>query len=74
MTAQFSLTELPEFDGHELVFFGADTKAGLRCIIAVHNRNLGPETGGTRYYAYASESDALRDALRLAEKIVGIKR
>jgi glutamate dehydrogenase/leucine dehydrogenase len=52
--------------GHEQVIFCHDQGSGMRAIIAVHNTALGPARGGTRYANYASEEDALEDALRLA--------
>ncbi len=54
------------FDQHEQVVFGHDPESGLRAIVAIHNTNLGPALGGCRMYPYASEQDALEDALRLA--------
>ncbi len=54
------------FDQHEQVVFGQDPLSGLCAIIAIHNTNLGPALGGCRMYPYASEQDALEDALRLA--------
>lgn len=59
-------TQLPEFDNHELVVFATDKKSGLKSFIAIHNTNLGPATGGTRYWNYRSEQEALRDVLRLS--------
>lgn len=56
----------PSFDGHEQVLFCHDTATGLRAIIAVHNRNLGPALGGCRMYPYADDQAALRDVLRLS--------
>jgi leucine dehydrogenase len=52
--------------GHEQVVFCQDPAAGYRAIIAVHSTALGPATGGTRYWPYASTEDALLDALRLS--------
>jgi leucine dehydrogenase len=49
----------------EVVFFN-DPPSGLRAIIAIHSTALGPSLGGTRFYPFASEEDALRDVLRLA--------
>lgn len=51
---------------HEYVAFGSDQEAGLRAIIAVHSTVLGPALGGTRFYPYSSEENALEDALRLS--------
>ena len=56
----------PDFDQHELLAFRDDPATGLRAIIAVHNSNLGPATGGCRMYPYANNEDALRDVLRLS--------
>jgi leucine dehydrogenase len=55
-----------ERDGHEEVVFGYDRDAGLKAIIAIHNTSLGPALGGTRMWPYESESDALKDVLRLS--------
>jgi len=52
---------------HEQVVFCRDRVTGLRAIIAIHDTRLGPALGGTRCYPYASEGDALRDALRLSQ-------
>ena len=57
----------PEFDDHEQVVFASDPIAGLRAIIAIHNTNLGPAVGGCRIWPYASEADAIADALRLSK-------
>jgi leucine dehydrogenase len=52
--------------GHEQVVFCHNPDAGLKAIIALHNTVLGPALGGVRMRAYADESDALRDVLRLS--------
>ena len=52
--------------GHEQIVFARDEKVGLRAIIAVHNTNLGPALGGSRFWNYASEEEALFDVLRLS--------
>lgn len=56
----------PEFAGHERVIHVADRRTGLRAIIAIHDRTLGPAVGGCRLYPYASNIDALADVLRLS--------
>jgi leucine dehydrogenase len=53
--------------GHEQVVFVTDPAVRLRVIIAVHSTALGPSLGGIRFWRYASEDDALVDALRLSE-------
>jgi leucine dehydrogenase len=52
--------------GHERVLLATDAAVGYRGIIAVHNTALGPAVGGTRFWNYASEEEALTDALRLS--------
>lgn len=52
--------------GHEQVVYARDEATGLRTIIAVHDTTLGPAVGGTRFWDYASEDDALYDVLRLS--------
>lgn len=52
--------------GHEQVSFASDRKSGYRGIIAVHNTILGPALGGTRFWNYGTDAEALIDALRLA--------
>jgi leucine dehydrogenase len=49
----------------EVVFFH-DPPTGLRAIVAIHSTTLGPSLGGTRFFAFDSEQEALRDVLRLA--------
>jgi leucine dehydrogenase len=51
---------------HETVLIGRDAASGYHGIIAVHSTALGPAVGGTRFWNYASEEDALTDALRLS--------
>ena len=51
---------------HEQVVVCSDKKVGLRVIIAIHNTSLGPALGGTRMWSYASDEEAMRDALRLS--------
>jgi valine dehydrogenase (NAD+) len=51
---------------HEQVVFCRDVESGLKAIIAVHSTALGPALGGTRFYPYASEADALADVLALS--------
>ena len=62
---------------HEEIYYTKCEKTGLRAIAAIHNTSLGPlvtdegdkiyATGGTRFYNYSSEFDALIDVLRLSE-------
>lgn len=50
--------------GHEQVVFFHHRESRLRCIVAIHSTVLGPALGGLRMWPYASEDDALKDALR----------
>lgn len=52
--------------GHEQIVFARDEKTGLKTIISVHDTTLGPACGGTRFWNYDSEEDALYDVLRLS--------
>lgn len=51
---------------HELVLIGRDEAVGYHGIIAIHSTTLGPAVGGTRFWNYDSEEEALTDALRLS--------
>lgn len=51
---------------HEQVLICQDNHTGLKAIIAVHNTVLGPGLGGTRMWKYATEAEAINDALRLS--------
>lgn len=53
--------------GHEQVVFCHDRATGLRAIIALYSTALGPGLGGTRFYPYEHEDDALSDVLQLSE-------
>jgi valine dehydrogenase (NAD+) len=53
--------------GHEQIVFCRDDETGLRAIISVHDTTLGPALGGTRFYPYGSEAEALTDGLRLSQ-------
>ena len=52
--------------GHEQVVLGHDPASGYRGIVAIHSTVLGPALGGTRFWSYASDDEAVVDALRLA--------
>lgn len=53
--------------GHEQVVYCHDADSGLKAIIAIYSTALGPALGGTRFYPYASEPDALADVLNLSQ-------
>jgi len=52
--------------GHEQVVLSSEPSAGYRGIIAIHSTTLGPALGGTRFWNYANDEEAIVDALRLA--------
>src|SRR6185436_19260770 len=52
---------------HEQVLIGREAASGYHGIIAIHSTALGPAVGGTRFWHYESEEDALTDALRLSQ-------
>ncbi|GAA1885333.1 Leu/Phe/Val dehydrogenase [Asanoa iriomotensis] len=62
----FASTEDPDSTGHEQVVFCQDKQSGLKAIIGIYSTALGPALGGTRFYPYASEADALHDVLDLS--------
>ncbi|MBE3553725.1 MAG: Glu/Leu/Phe/Val dehydrogenase [Thermicanus sp.] len=51
---------------YEQVVFCHDENSGLKAIIAIHDTTLGPALGGCRMWNYATEEEAIVDALRLA--------
>ena len=51
---------------HEQVVFCQDHHSGLKAIIGIYSTALGPALGGTRFYPYGSEDEALADVLRLS--------
>jgi leucine dehydrogenase len=62
MSFTFESLDIPT---HERVHRFADN--GVVGFIAIHSTVLGPAFGGARLFPYASEADALGDALRLSE-------
>ncbi len=52
--------------GHEQLVVCSDPSAGYRGIIAIHSTTLGPALGGTRFWKYATDEEAIVDALRLS--------
>ncbi|GIX49004.1 MAG: leucine dehydrogenase [Candidatus Tectimicrobiota bacterium] len=59
------LRYMEQYDYENLVFC-QERAVGLRAIIAIHDTTLGPATGGARMWTYATEWEAIEDALRLA--------
>ena len=51
---------------HEQVIAFQNRACGLRGFLAIHDTTCGPALGGVRIWKYASEDEALTDALRLS--------
>lgn len=62
----FEATAAVDPDGFEQVVFCWHRPTGLRAIVAIHSTALGPALGGTRFWPYATEAEALVDVCRLA--------
>lgn len=65
--SRFSIFETMEMEDYEQVVFCHDKVSGLKAIIAIHDTTLGPALGGLRMWNYASDEEALIDALRLSK-------
>jgi leucine dehydrogenase len=64
MDAIFDYMEKYDFEN---LFFCQDRELNFKAVIAIHDTTLGPATGGCRMWnRYATETDAIEDALRLA--------
>jgi leucine dehydrogenase len=61
------ITEKVTNTDHEQVLIGRDDAVGYHGIIAIHSTALGPAIGGTRFWNYTSEEEALTDVLRLSQ-------
>ncbi len=65
--SQMQIGHFPEYTPEHVVFDVHDPEIGLRAFIAIHRARYNvPGFGATRFWQYASEGDALRDALRLS--------
>lgn len=54
-----------EHHDYEQLIFCQDKNSGLKAIICIHDTTLGPALGGTRMWNYATEEEAIEDAIRL---------
>lgn len=57
--------EMEKFEYEQISMF-YDKATGLRAATCIHNTVLGPALGGTRFYNYATEAEAIDDVMRLA--------
>ena len=58
--------EKMEHHDYEQLVFCQDKATGLKAIICIHDTTLGPALGGTRFWNYETEEEAITDVLRLA--------
>jgi glutamate dehydrogenase/leucine dehydrogenase len=68
-TRQLSNSEVkdnPAFKNHEAVYRFEDKRSGLVAFIAIHSSKKGSALGGTRFFPYQTEEEALTDALNLS--------
>ncbi len=54
-------------EGFEQIIYFYNKATGLKGITCIHDTRLGPSCGGTRFYNYKSEEEALYDVTRLAK-------
>ena len=47
--------------GHEQLVLNFDKSSGYRGVIAIHDTTLGPALGGTRFWQYGSDEEAIID-------------
>lgn len=59
--------EYMEKYGYEQLCFFHHKETGLKAITCIHSTALGPALGGSRFWNYANEEEAVEDALRLAK-------
>lgn len=67
MGNKIKFENLKSFDNHKLVLFFYDKDTKLKGFVAIHNTNLGPGFGGTRFWDYKNDYEALDDVLRLSK-------
>ena len=64
---QSNILEYLTNENYERVIHYSDPEYGLKVIVAIHDRTLGPALGGARMLNYTNENDALIDVLRLSQ-------
>lgn len=57
---------MEQYNYEQLNYF-YDEVSGLKAITCIHDTTLGPALGGTRFWNYATEDEAVHDVLRLAQ-------
>ncbi len=63
---RWDVFEVMSEGSHEQLVIWNEPEVGYRGIIAIHDTTMGPALGGTRFWNYASDREAVIDALRLA--------
>lgn len=59
--------QLPEFDNHQAVFLLENPDIGFKGYISIHRENpTVPSFGATRMWSYSSDSEGLKDSMRLS--------
>jgi leucine dehydrogenase len=61
-----NIFELMDHRQHEQLVFWHEPQFGYKGIIAIHDTTMGPALGGTRFWNYDTEANAVVDALRLS--------
>ncbi|HSS22639.1 MAG TPA: Glu/Leu/Phe/Val dehydrogenase [Pyrinomonadaceae bacterium] len=61
-----NLREIYPDTEHEKIVLCNDPASGYRGIIAIHSTTLGPALGGSRFWNYSSDDEAVNDVLRLS--------
>ncbi len=52
--------------GHEQLVFWSEPTIGYKGIISIHDTTMGPALGGTRFWDYRCDQEAITDVLRLS--------
>jgi leucine dehydrogenase len=60
------ITPHPTDGEHELLVTAREEGSGYHGVVALHSTALGPAVGGARFWHYATEGEAVADALRLS--------
>jgi leucine dehydrogenase len=63
----FEIIKNKNFEDHKVIISFYDKTTSLKGFIAIHNTDLGPALGGTRFWEYSNEKEALNDVLNLSK-------
>src|SRR5438874_144577 len=59
--------DLMQQENFEAIHFFQEKTTGLKAVIAIHDTTLGPAAGGIRMWNYASEMEAIQDAMGVVQ-------